>query len=80
MECTFINHGFAPSVTQCDQYDHKNSYSSLALGGQTKFTLLYADFRYGAEDYPNKMFEGNIMMMTKIDSQVNIDIFIDWNL
>ncbi len=62
MECTFINHGFTSSITRCDQFDHQNSYPALALGGVTKFTLLYIDidFRNGATDYPNRFFEGSI--------------------
>ena len=60
MECTFVNAGLSPSVLQCDQYDDKNEYPALAIGGLTKFTLLYADFRYGAEDFPNYSFEGNV--------------------
>eukprot|EP01084_Bolivina_argentea_P003547 6673_1 len=73
MECTFINHGFSTSITQCDQFDHQNSYPALALGGNTKFTLLYVDFRNGAVDYPNHVFEGSVRppLITEIGLEID---------
>ena len=48
------------STTNCDQWDSKFSYSSLAIGGNTRLTLLYVNFRNAVEAYLNSFFEGSV--------------------
>ena len=33
------------SGIKCNQWDSKNKYNVLAIGGDTRFSLLYIDFR-----------------------------------
>ena len=43
MSCTFNETLILTGV--CSQWPSKDAYSSMALGGVTKFKMLYADFR-----------------------------------
>ena len=47
------------SITNCDQWDSKFIYNVLPIGGNTKFSLLYIDFR--------NSIETNIALYNKID-------------
>ena len=62
MEYTFTEsgYGFTSSDTACDQYDSKDKYSKLAIGGATKFEILYVDLRNSVENYPNSNQEGAV--------------------
>ena len=46
--------------SNCDQFSSKISYSSLAIAGDTKFSLVYVGFRNDFIYYPNSIAEGNI--------------------
>ena len=61
MQCTFENQvDFPTNGGACNHYDFKDSYSSLALGGSTKFNWLYVDLLNGLESYPNSNLEGSV--------------------
>ena len=44
----------------CDLYGSKQKYNKLAIGGDTKFTMLYVDFNIFGSRFANTIMEGGI--------------------
>ena len=61
MQYTFHNTpGFPSKEGPCDPFASKDKYSAIALGGDTKFTLLYIDLRNNIDSYPFTIQEGSV--------------------
>ena len=61
MQCTMnkiINSSDSGSF--CDQWQSKRKYYSLAIGGDTKFELLYIDFKIFGDRFANELLEGGV--------------------
>ena len=44
----------------CDQWRSKHKYNELAIGGDTKFDLLYVDFKIFGDRFDNELVEGGV--------------------
>ena len=61
MQCTINNVIADEDTTQfCDQWNSKHKYNKLAIGGATKFELLYIDFEIFGTRFDNTIMEGGI--------------------
>eukprot|EP01084_Bolivina_argentea_P302563 522276_1 len=61
MSCTYST--FLTAGSKCIYYDKKDTYSGIILGGDSKFKLLYADFRGNIEsdtNFENTQHEGSV--------------------
>eukprot|EP01083_Nonionella_stella_P289098 983877_1 len=61
MSCTYST--FLTAGSKCIYYDKKDTYSGIILGGDSKFKLLYADFRGNIEsdtNFENTQHEGGV--------------------
>ena len=64
MQCTINNVISDEDTTQfCDQWISKRKYNKLAIGGETKFELLYIDFEIFGSRFDNtimdRIYEGD---------------------
>ena len=48
------------SGSYCDQWGSKLKYNKLALGGDTKFQMLYVDMEIFGARFSDKMIEGGV--------------------
>ena len=61
MQCTFgKTSGFPSNEGLCNDFISKDKFAAIALGGSTKFKLLYIDLRNRIESYPNSVQEGAV--------------------
>ena len=61
MQCTFDEVIFNKnSGIFCDQWKSKQKYNVLAIGGDTKFTMLYVDFEIFGSRFANAIMEGGV--------------------
>ena len=61
MQCT-INQVISneDSGSSCNQWTSKEKYNVLAIGGDTKFTMLYVDFKIFGQRFANTIMEGGV--------------------
>ena len=61
MQYTF-NHVISEedSGSVCNQWRSKQRYNILAIGGDTKFTMLYVDFEIFGSRFANTIMEGGV--------------------
>eukprot|EP01084_Bolivina_argentea_P038822 71766_1 len=60
MRCTFDQITGFSSTSLCTQFEPKNKYNLLAIGGNTKFKLLYIDLKNNVELGGSSNQEGNV--------------------
>ena len=61
--------------SNCDQWKSKAKYNKLALGGATKFELLYVDFEIVNDRYANELIEGGVRPPNLVQYGIDLGYF-----
>ena len=81
MDCTMsLVIGDEYSGSFCNQWRSKQRYNKLALGGDTKFVLLYVDFEIFGTRFANKNIEGGVRPPSLVNIFSQIILIRDTNI